>query len=146
MLVGADHGAVDHLQGVWNGAALVQGIEHEFPQPGKRPAAELAIYAGPLSELLGQVAPGGAGAGDPENAIRNKAMVGGPAPVGFADGGEKRREERSLLVRHEIACQDDLPRRWHLESRFRHEGNPFCQQDLVVERFRMRMICFSSWV
>ena len=54
-MMGADHGAVDHLQGRWNHPALVQGLQYPFPQPGQGPAPELAVDGRPLAELFRQV-------------------------------------------------------------------------------------------
>jgi len=97
-MMGADHGAVDHLQGVWNGTALIQSIHDPFPQPGQRPTPELAVDARPFPELLGQVAPRSASAGDPENSIKNKALVGGFAPVGSSDRKNEMFEELPFFV------------------------------------------------
>ena len=49
-MMGADHGAVDHLQGTRHGLAMVQGVHDLFPEPSERPALELAIHARPFSE------------------------------------------------------------------------------------------------
>ena len=84
-MVGANDGAVDHLKGIRHGPALVQGIHDVFPQPGQRPAAELAVDARPFTELLGEVPPWSARAGDPENSIKNKAVVSRFAPVRRSD-------------------------------------------------------------
>jgi hypothetical protein len=42
-MMGADHGAVDHLKGVWDRAALVQGIHDVLPQHSQCPAPELPV-------------------------------------------------------------------------------------------------------
>lgn len=107
-MMGANHGAVDHLQRVWNGTALVQSIHDLLPLPGQRPTSELAVNAGPFAELFGQVTPWGSGSRDPENPIKNKAMVGGFAPVGGADRMNEMFKERPFLVRHQVSCQADL--------------------------------------
>ena len=78
-VVRADHGAVDHLDAVWRCTAIVEGIEHQFPKSGQGPAPELAIHARPLAELFRQITPGSTGSSNPENAIENKAVVGGRA-------------------------------------------------------------------
>jgi hypothetical protein len=89
-MMGANHGAVDHLEGIRHQPALVQGFHDLLPQPCQRPAPELAVDARPLAELFWQVTPWRAGARDPENPIQNKAMVGGFAPVRGADARMKR--------------------------------------------------------
>ena len=69
MMMGADHGAINHLQLVRRDPSVVQGVQDVLPQPCERPAAELAVDRGPLAELFGQVAPRRAGSCDPENTI-----------------------------------------------------------------------------
>lgn len=44
-MVGADHGAVDHLQGAWHGSALVQSIHYVLPEARQCPAPELSVNA-----------------------------------------------------------------------------------------------------
>ena len=53
----ANNSAVDHLESVWNGPALVQGFEYVLPQPSQRPAPELAVNTGPFAKLFGQISP-----------------------------------------------------------------------------------------
>jgi hypothetical protein len=52
-MMGANDGAVDHLEGVRDQPALVQGLQYPFPQPSQRPAPELAVDRRPLAELFG---------------------------------------------------------------------------------------------
>ena len=68
-MMGANYGAVDHLQGIRDQPALVQGLQYPFPEPGLRPTPELTIDRRPLAELFGQVTPRRPGTRDPENAI-----------------------------------------------------------------------------
>lgn len=42
-MMGADDGAVDHLQGGWDQPALVQRIHDLLPQPCQGPAPELTV-------------------------------------------------------------------------------------------------------
>lgn len=84
-MMGADHGAVDHLQGVRDKPALVQRIHDLFPEPHQGPTPELTVDTGPLAELLREVTPRRSRAGDPENPIQNKPMVRGLAPVRGSD-------------------------------------------------------------
>lgn len=84
-MVAANDGAVDHLKGIRHGPALVQSIHDVLPQPGQRPAADLAVDALPSTELLGKVPPCGPRAGDPENPTKNEAVIGRFAPVRRSD-------------------------------------------------------------
>ena len=43
--VGANDCAIDHLQSVWDGIAVVQGLKDVFPQARKRPASKLPVNA-----------------------------------------------------------------------------------------------------
>ena len=139
-MMGADHGAVDHLQGVRHRPALVQSVHDVLPQPCQRPASELSVDARPLAKLFGQVPPGGARAGNPENPIENKTVVNRFAPVRSADRQDKTFKERPLLVRHQVSCQAGLHRRYQLESRLRLGVNPFCQHDLDAVSVQLQKI------
>ncbi len=132
MVVGPDHGAVDHLELVGRELRVVQGIQDVFPQPGERPAPELPIDGGPLAKLLWQVPLGRAGPRDPENTIHNKPMVRRLAPVRMPDGSDEALKECPFVVGHQIACQGHLPRRDDLESQPDAQGNPFCQHNLTI--------------
>ena len=128
-MMGADHSAVDHLQGVRHGLALVQGLHDLFPEPGQRPTPEPEIIARPFAKRLGQIAPRSPCAGNPENPIKNKAVIGGFASIRGADSLAEPFKERPLLVRHQVSCQADLHRRYQLDSRLAGRVNPFCQHD-----------------
>ena len=99
-MMGANHGAVDHLQGVGDHPGLVQRIHDLLPQPGQGPTSELAVNARPFAELFRQVTPRRARPGYPENTIKNKTMVRGFASVWGADGKDEAFMERLFLVRH----------------------------------------------
>lgn len=92
----------------------------------------MAVDAGPLAELLGQVPPGGTGSGVPENPIQNNAVVSWFAPVSGADSEDEVFKERPLIVRHQITCQAGLHSRNQLESCLRRGVNLFCQHDLEI--------------
>ena len=129
-MVRADHGAVDHLDAVWRCAAIVEGIEHQFPKSGQGPAPELAIHARPLAELFRQITPGSTGSSNPENAIENKAVVGGRATALPPDRYQKGFKECPLGILHQQPRQDNL-RKSYLESHLAAIVNPVCQQGLV---------------
>ena len=128
-MVRADHGAVDHLDAVWRCAAIVEGIEHQFPKSGQGPAPELAIHARPLAELFRQITPGSTGSSNPENAIKNKAVVGGRATALPPDRYQKGFKECPLGILHQQPRQDNL-RKSYLESHLAAIVNPVCQQGL----------------
>lgn len=129
-MMGADHGAVDHLKGIGYQPALTQGLHDLLPEPCQGPAPELTIDAGPFSKLFRQVMPGRPRARDPENPIRNKAMIQGLAPVRCADCQDDAFVKRPLVVRHKVSCQAGLHRRYQLESRSARNVNPFCLHNL----------------
>ena len=130
-MMGANHSAVDHLQGVWQRAAFVQGVHDLLPEPRQCPTPKLPIDARPFSKLLRQVAPRRAGPSDPENPIKNKAVIGRFTPVRGADCKDEPLKERPFLVRHQVSCQAGLHRRYQLESCLTATVNPFCQHGLV---------------
>src|SRR6056297_2871559 len=107
-MMGANHGAVDHLKGIRSSPTLVQSVHDVLPETRQRPASELPVDARPFAELFGQVPPWGAGASDPENPIQNKAMVDRLAPVRRTGREDKPFKERPFLVRHQISCQAGL--------------------------------------
>lgn len=129
-MVGADRGAVDHLQGAWHSSALVQCLHEALPEPGQRPAPELPIDARPLAELPGKIALGKACALDPENPIENETVVGGFTPARGADGEDEALKERPFLFRRKVSRQAGLHRRCQLESCSKPDVNPFYQHDL----------------
>jgi hypothetical protein len=61
-----DHGAVEHepLQ-----VGVLQDLEHPLPDPLLAPAIEPLPDGVPVAEAFGEVAPGGAGLGDPEHGV-----------------------------------------------------------------------------
>lgn len=130
--MGPDHGAVDHLKGVWHGPALVQSVHDLLPEPRQRPAPELAVDARPLAKLFRQIGPWRAVPSNPENPIKNKAMVGGLASVPGAVCQDEPLKERPFLVRHQVSYQAGLNCRYQLESCSKPDVNPFWQHNLAI--------------
>lgn len=135
LMMGADYGAVDHLVRIRHDPTFVQRFEDLLPQPRQSPAPELAVDTGPLPKLFWKVTPRRAGPRDPENPIKNKAVICGLAPVRGAHGQNEALMKRPFLVRHQVSCQVDLHRRYQLESRSDHPVNPFCQHYLVIRNY-----------
>ena len=131
MMMGADHSAINHLELVWRDPSVVQRVQDVLPQPGKGPAAELAVDRGPLAELFGQVAPRRAGSCDPENTIQNNTMIRRFPPIRVSDATNEALEEGPLIVGYQVARQAHLPSREELESYGDRQRNPFCQHDLA---------------
>jgi hypothetical protein len=129
-MMGPDHGAVDHLQGVWHGPALVQGLHDLLPETRQRPAPELAVDARALVKLFRQIAPWRAGPGDPEYPLKNKPVVGRFASVRGAGSKDETLREYPFFVRYKVPCQAGLHRRYQLETRSALPVNPFCQHGL----------------
>lgn len=129
-MVGPDDGRVDHLHVAGPRPAVIKRIEGQLPQTGQRPAAKLAIDAGPFAELFRQIAPLRPGSSDPENAIENPSMIRSRSTAATANCDNEIPEERPFSVIHQQPCQDRLPRENDLESRFSRFGNPVCQQVL----------------
>ena len=100
--MGAHHGAIDHLQWVRDRSAFVQGVRDFLSEACQHPAPELPVDARPFPERLRQVSPRGSGAGNPENSIQNKLVVGGFASVWGADREDETLKERRFLARHRI--------------------------------------------
>ncbi len=85
LMMGANHGAVDHLEGIRRRPTLVQGVHDVLSETYPRPASELPVDARLYAKFLRQVAPWGTGASDPEYPIKHKAVVGRFAPVRRTD-------------------------------------------------------------
>ena len=93
-MVRPDDRAIDHLHGI-AATAVGESFQHQVPQPADCPAAKLLMHGVPVAQLLGQVAPGCAGARDPENRIQRAAVVQWRAAVRLTD---KRLEKRPFHV------------------------------------------------
>jgi hypothetical protein len=96
-----DNGAVDHLNALADAPGLVQGFQQEIPQSGERPAPELSIDRRPLAEMLVQIAPLRAGAGEPENPIENEPVILRPSPAMRAADRHEWLKARPFLIRHQ---------------------------------------------
>lgn len=103
-----DDGRIDHLHAVRYVFGVARGFKEQFPDACERPAPELAVDRGPFPETVRQVAPLRAGAGAPEDAVQDEAMVTGrTTPLGSVFDQE-RLEERPIVVAHQVADQDAL--------------------------------------
>lgn len=150
-MVGAHDRRVDHLHASRRAAALVEGFQHQLPDPGERPAPELLVDGVPLAEMLVQIAPRRAGPGDPEHPVEHQPVVLRRAPALAARRDHERREKPPFLVCHQAANQDRLPKN-SLESRFEPCVNPLCQQLLVnsssfqtvFRTDRLRVVCWPA--
>ena len=54
--------------------------------------------------------------GNPENPIKDEAVINGFGSVRGADGENETLKERPFLVRHNVSCKVGLHRRFQLES------------------------------
>ena len=100
-MVRADHDAVDHLDTVWRCTAIVEGIEHQLPQPELGPAPELAIATRLLAKLIRQVAPSSTSARNSENAIKNNPVVSDRSTNLTPNCDQKRLKKRPLGILHQ---------------------------------------------
>jgi hypothetical protein len=121
--------AVDHLDTVGLSPAVGQGFQYGFPDPGLRPARELAVDRAPLAEIVMQVTPLRPGSRDPENPIQYAPVVTRRTPALAAARHHKGLEERPFRVRHQTANHNPF-RKSDLESRFEPYVNPLCQHNL----------------
>lgn len=131
-MMGSNDGAIDHLQGVWDGSAAVQGLKDIFPQARKCPASKLPVNARPFAELFGQVPPGRSCPRDPKNPIQNKAVIGWFAAIRGTDCSDEVFKQRPFIVAHQVSGQAGLHGRYQLESRRSPRVNPFCQHGLGI--------------
>ncbi len=89
-----DHGAVDHLDRPIPGAASSERRHDFLMEPGARSSCKPAPHSVPFAEARGQIAPGRAGPGDPEDALQDLPVVDRRAAGAPADRRQKRREQR----------------------------------------------------
>src|SRR5437016_5174966 len=79
MLMGAHDGAVDEVQAPVQEARavalLLQAVQNALPDPRLAPAVEPARHRRPRAEAGRQIAPGGSGAQDPQQAAEHRAMI-----------------------------------------------------------------------
>src|SRR5262249_22121489 len=100
-LVGTHDGAVDAEQVPVDlasrlGAGL-EVVEDAVPGAALAPAVEAGVDGLPRAEELGQVAPGGAGVQDPEDAVDHEAVVLG-RPSGPLTGREQGAQDLPLGI------------------------------------------------
>ncbi len=88
---------------------VVQDLRDRVPDPGRRPASEPAADRGRGTEALRQVAPGRAGAGDPEHPVRHSPTIPRGAPTLGAGLDHEGREKRPFLVARQVASQQSFP-------------------------------------
>lgn len=99
-MMGTNYSTVDHLKGVGNNPALGQGFQDLLPEPRESPAPELSVDTRSLPKFLRPVSQWSICTCNPENAIKNKAVIGRSAPIRGTDRKDKPFKERPLLVRH----------------------------------------------
>lgn len=138
-MMSADDGAVDHLECVWDGSTLVEGLKNAFPKTSQCPTAKVPVNAGPLAELFGQVAPRRSCAGYPENPFKNKTVVGRLAAIRGTDRKDEVFKQRPFAVAHQMSGQAGLHSKNQLQSRQSASVNPFCQHGLSPPGVRGRM-------
>ena len=129
-MVRPDYCAVDHLQAGVAAAAVVEGFEQQLPQAGQRPATELAVNRRPFAEMLVKVAPCNACPRDPENPIKNKAMVPRTTPAPRTALDHEGLKTDPFLVTHQTPDHGSLLKSY-LESDTTLFGNPLCQHYLA---------------
>jgi hypothetical protein len=100
--MGPDDGAINIVQIPIELAArlglLLDGVKHVRPEAGPLPAVEATRHGAPGAIARGQVAPGGAGAQNPSDAVHDAAMVyGWPARLRLL-GREQRLQPLPLGV------------------------------------------------
>jgi len=121
MLVGAHDGGIDDQ--VFEVGVFDQRIENTLPNALLGPSAETLEHAVPVAELFRQIAPGCAGASDPEHRIDEKAIVlAVPSFVSFFTCNK-------LLDAPPLRARKFSPNQivllsFDLESHSRVEGNP----------------------
>src|SRR5665213_3333298 len=108
-MVGADHGAVDHLDRLRRGATVAKPFEQQVPQARPAPAQELAIDRVPLAEFLRQIAPRRARPRHPEYTVQRAPMIARRTPAQRAAGNNEGFEKRPFYIAHQSANQNRLP-------------------------------------
>jgi hypothetical protein len=112
----ADDGGVDHLHRVWKGLTVRQRLKQQVPQAGPRPSEKLPIDRAPFAEVIGQIAPRRAGAGNPENPVENTSVIARRSPPLWSCLDQKRFEESPFRMGNPASNQSCLLSRGSLES------------------------------
>jgi hypothetical protein len=129
-MVRPDYRAVDHLQTGIAAAAVVKRFEHQLPQAGQRPTSELAVNGRPFAKMLMQIAPCHAGPRNPENPIKNKAMVPWSATASGTALDHERLPPCPFFVAQQSTDQGSFLKNY-LESDTTLVEYPLCQHLLV---------------
>ena len=128
-MVRPDYCAVDHLQTGVAPAAVIEGFEEQLPQARQRPAPKLAVNRRPFAKMFVQIAPGNACPRDPENPIKNKAMILRATTTARAALDHEWRKTSPFIVTHQTPDHGSLLKSY-LESDTTLFGNPLCQHFL----------------
>jgi hypothetical protein len=103
MLVGTDNGAIHKMEQPVEPAIrirlLLEGVKELLPDARPPPAIEAAGHRAPRTIPFWEIPPGGAGAEDPEDAVKDGTVVMGRAPNRWLLGWEQGLEPLPLLVR-----------------------------------------------
>ena len=108
-MVGADHGAVDHLDRLGRNTAAAQRFEQKIPQARPAPAQELSIDRVPLAKLFGQIAPRRSSTRHPEYAVQRAPVIRWRSPAQGTARNNERFEKRPFHIAHQSANQNHLP-------------------------------------
>jgi hypothetical protein len=118
-----DDGAVDEMDAPVQPSGgilfLLDGRQQPVPDPGQPPAAEPAVDGAPGAVPLRQVAPGGAGAELPEDAVEEEAVVLGRL-AGLRLLGRQQRGQPSPLRLGEVATMNSHTKEYRANSDFAH--------------------------
>ena len=106
LMMGADDGAVDHLNLIWCGATLVQRLKNQFSETRQSPASELAIDRRPFAKLIRQVTPLCSSTSNPEDPVKNQAMIYRRATA--TDRVDERFKKCPFRIAHRQSRQDSL--------------------------------------
>jgi hypothetical protein len=128
-VVRPDYCAVDHLQTGIATAAVVERFEQQLPQAGQRPAPELAVNRRPFAKMLVQIAPRDARSRNPENPIKNKAMIPRTPSAACTALNHEWLKTSPFLVTHQTTHHNSLLKNYR-ESETTPFGNPLCQHVL----------------
>src|SRR6516162_5114400 len=131
--VGADDGGVEDepLQ-----VGVLQGLEDPLPGALLGPAVEAPPHGVPVAEALGEVAPGGAGLGDPQDGVEEEPVVPG-GPAGLAGPpGQPVLDPLPVGVRDRMAVRHDRPSVAGAKARLSPKLPSPCPHDLDQERAR----------
>lgn len=116
MLVRPHNRGIDGMFLVGRRPQTRQGFERRVPHPELAPAREAHVHSIPIAVPFRHVAPGGAGAQHPQNAVDHAALVFDLRAT-LATVGEKSIENPPLRVRQIAATQCCLPQKGSLESK-----------------------------